>query len=275
MSNQPSKPSTRDKSPDLSLGERSQAKPLQVQRVSTSSARAIQSTISTNVYDQPMPNMIIDERARTYRSVLISSQPSLSIPDKRLVINDDFYQPKSSVFERLGPGKASNQDRSRGSHKRSNVEPIKPAKRLSVDTSDGLFLDPKLRKQSAIRVTYTPLNKNISSTATYVLPITSSLLEVTNKPLQPTKQTPQSGKSIAASENIQRRAANPLQNHQTSTRVQATDGSASVPNINRPQPFKLTPIFPPNKNKVVNLKPGSQCNLNNIAAQAIIQNAPK
>ena len=48
---EPSKPNTRDKSPDLSLGERSQAKPPQVQRTSTSGKRAIPSTTSSIVYN--------------------------------------------------------------------------------------------------------------------------------------------------------------------------------------------------------------------------------
>ena len=248
---EPSKPSTRDKSPDLSLGERSQAKSPQVQRTSTSGTRAIPSRTSTNVYDQ---TIVINEQAKTYRSVLLSSPPSLSIPDKRLVIDDEFYQPKPSVFKRFGPSTASIQEHNHVSHKRSNLEPIRPAKRPSVDTSDGLFLEPKVRKQSAIRVTYIPINKNIAKADTHLLTITSSLLEVTNKPLQSNKQTQQNNKSIIASENSQRRVGNAFHNHSPSTRVQSTGGSAAVTNINKTQLFKLTPVLPPTKNKVVNLK---------------------
>ena len=134
---------------------------------------------------------------------------------------------------------------------------------MSVDTSDGLFLEPKVRKQSAIRVTYTPINKNISKLDTHLLTNTSSLLEVTNKPLQPNKQKPQNNKSIIASENSQRRVVNAFQNHPPSIRVQSTDGAASVTTSSKTQPFKLTPVLPPTKNKVVNLKSSSLCDKSN------------
>ena len=77
----------------------------------------------------------VDGSAKTYGSVLISDPPSRLIQDRRLLINDEFHQRKPSVFERLGSGKPDDQKYISGSHKRNNVEPIKPAKRLSVDTS--------------------------------------------------------------------------------------------------------------------------------------------
>ena len=118
--------------------------------------------------------------AKTYRSVLISDPPGPLVQDKRLVINDEFHQSKPSVFERLGTSKPDDQKYTSGGHKRTNVEPIKSAKRLSVDTSGGLFLDPKVKKQSSIRLTYSPLNKNVISISSKVISNKSSLAEVTN-----------------------------------------------------------------------------------------------
>ena len=137
----------------------------------------------------------------TNRSVLISSPPSLSIPDKRLVINDEFYQPKSSVFKRLGSSSANIQSQSSNSHKRSSVEPIKPAKRLSVDTSDGIILDARARNPSSIRITHAPLKdilRNTTSNAVEVLPHPRSLNEIANKlpPPQSTSWNTQGIKSM-------------------------------------------------------------------------------
>ena len=150
-----SRPSTRDEPSGLSLGERSQFKPPRSQPISMSSdsnsTRVVSPSTSVNACDS---TTFSNEQSKTYRSVLIASPPSFSVPDKRLVIDDKFYQPKPSVFERLGPSTTNNQVQSSKSHKRSNVEPIKPAKRLSVDTSDGLYLDPRSRKSSSIRITH-------------------------------------------------------------------------------------------------------------------------
>ena len=257
----PSKPITCDEPSGLSLGERSQAKPPQGQQT------------STNAHDQPMA---IDTHTKTYRSVLISDPPSFSIPDKRLVIDDAFYQPRSSVFKRLGPSTANNQVQSGNSRKRSNIEPIKPAKRLSVDTSDGISIDSKIRSQSKIKTIHTPLINNAPNKAKNVLINPSSLLEVTNKPAPPLKQPPLCNNSKVTSENARQRAANTVQGRQCNTGMQTTDIPPDpVSSINRSQPFKLIPVVPPAKNKVVKVKESGPCTKSSLAAKATTQSLPQ
>ena len=125
------------------------------------------------------------------------------------------------MFNRLGPIKpVSYQDENQGGHKRDSLEAPRPSKRMSVDASDiRLFLDQSVKRNSSIKINYTPLNKE-------------SLNEVTNKPQQnqPTNRP--------------------------SARVQTTNKPAAIPIINQPPPFKLIPVLPPNKNRSVNIKDG-------------------
>ena len=191
----------------------------------STSTRAVPSSTLISVHDQ---TMCFNESGKTYRSVLISSAPSLSILDKRWVVDDELYQPKSFVFERLGPNTAKKQVQSSKSHKRSNVEPIKPAKRLSVDTSDGIFLDPRARKSSSIRITHASLTDNVSRKSVQVLPLPQSLNEMTNKlpPSQATRRNTQGAKSMPSSENIQPRTGQ-------STNYPSTDDRCANYNIKR------------------------------------------
>ena len=269
----PSKPSTRDEPSGLSLGERFQSKPPQSQRNSRSRTRAFPSATSINVYDQ---TMCFNEQVKMYRSVLVSSPPSLSILDKRLVIDDEFYQPKSSVFKRLGPSTANNQVQSSNSHKRSNFEPIKPAKRLSVDLSDGIFLDSRARNPSSIRITHAPLNDSTTSKSVQVLPPPRSLNEMTNKllPSQATSRNTQGVKSMSTSENIHHRTVHNSRDSRPSTRVQTTDAPVMLPSMHQPLPFKLVPVLPPNKNKVVNVNSSAQSEINKANKQVVVSTAP-
>ena len=136
--------------------------------------------------------------------------------DKRLVINDNFYQPKPSVFNRLRPIKSSNQDEIREGHKRANVEPCKPSKRLSIDTSDPFFLATNVQKQSSIKVTYTSLNKE-------------SITEVTKNP-QPSQSTNQRSRGTPKS--------GTSENSRPPARLQTNKNPAPSPVLNQPKPFR-------------------------------------
>ena len=205
--------------------ERSQNQPLQEQHILTSSDRVTQPKPSVTIHDSSAST--IQEAGgsnKTYRSVLISDPPSPLVQDKRLVINDKFYQRKPSLFERLGSSKPDDQKYTSGGHKRANVEPIKAARRLSVETSGGLFLDPKVRNRASIKIKDTPLNECITRKSDKIFPIQRSLNEMTNKPLlsQAVSRTAQGDKSISTPENMQYRAINLLRTSRPIARAQTT-----------------------------------------------------
>ena len=260
-----SKLSTRDEPSGLSLGERSQAKPIQLQQVSTTNRISRPTTLVMHDQSMSMPvnhSALVNDRndklSRTYRSVLISSPPVPLIKDKRLIINDDFHTSKTSVFERVGSCQIRDQDDALGGHKRINIEPAKPAKRLSVDTSESLSIGPKVRNPPPRKSNYASFNESITKKSNQVPPTPRSLNEMTNKPFSShsTSRTTQGSKSMSTSENTQHRN---FRKDLSSTRVQTTDASTTNPSVNRLLPFKLIPVRPPNKNKIVNINSSNQC----------------
>ena len=269
VTNKPSKLSTRDEPSGLSLGERSQVKPTPIQQDPRSSnlrsADEIPQSALTSIHDQT--TICPNEQRKTYRSVLISSSPGLSAPDKRLVVDDAFYQPKSSVFERLRPNTTNNSAQNNQSHKRSNAEPVKPAKRLSVDTLDGMFLDPRTQRQSSIKIIRAPLTDSFTRKSVQVLPLPRSLNEMTNKPnklppSQATRQNIQGVKNIPSSENKQPRTVHNPKDNRPITRVQTTDSPTIMSTVHQPKPFKLVPVLPPIKNKIATATLGAQSGIN-------------
>ena len=187
-----------------------------------------------------LPNMQPLDQERTYRSVLIADSSANAAQDKRLVINDNFYQHKPSVFKRLGPTKPTNQDEAREANKRANVEPYRPSKRLSVDKSDSLFLAANVRKQSSIKVVYTPLDP---STLNKTRHNKSSLVEVTNKPSK--ISTRQSRMGPSTSENVCYHSNTNRRGDPSSSRAQSTNDSAPSSISNKLQPFKRIFQFKP------------------------------
>ena len=131
-------PSTRDEPSGSSLGERykSQVNSNQSQIKFAFSTIKIKPTTSIKISaDQPTVDHSLNPITRDYRSVLIEEPPTSVIQDKQLVVDDTFYQTKTSVFDRLGTKGFSSQVEHREDHKRSNHEPQGPSKRRTIDLS--------------------------------------------------------------------------------------------------------------------------------------------
>ena len=154
------------------------------------------------------------EPPKNYRSVIMT-EPSQVPQEKKKAIDDNYYSAKASVFNRLGPIKPVSRENIPEYNKQGNGEPHHPAKRLSIDTSEGLYLDSAARKKSSIQVTHNPRDKDSWGKAT------------TNQKCQ---------------------TANPAAIYSSSSRSttmrQTTDQPVATSFIGTTQPFRLVPILP-------------------------------
>ena len=173
---------------------------------------------STINSQQAKRNIQIFERPKDYRSVLIveSSQESVN---NRNVIDDSCYSSKVSVFNRLGSIKPVSSENVLENYKRRNIEPYKPSKRLSVDTSGSLSLSSTNQSKSSIKIMYTPLSEE-------------SLREVTNN------QTGRTTKQLSNTTNKSEVGTVDSTYDGTSfTRRQTTEKPSPIPKVAKAQPL--------------------------------------
>ena len=105
-----------------------------------------------------------------------------------------------------------------------------------------------------------------------VLPLPRSLNETTNKQSLSLaiRRINQGLKSVPSSENIQPRTGHNPRNSRPTTRVQATDAPNISSTVHQPLPFKLVPVLPPSKNKIITTKSGAPSGTNRQAAVSIV-----
>ena len=160
-----SKPSTHDKSSDLSFGERTQ----ETKRDGTSqrlmmsevNVENLSKSSSMSLNDPPRGNVNINPRSTTYRSVLIDEPPNPACVDERVFVNNTSDKPRASIFSRLQRDEHMSRGEDRENKRRSNAEPDHLAKRLSKETLANACPSLTKNRVSSIKVTYNPWNENM------------------------------------------------------------------------------------------------------------------
>ena len=142
-------PSTRDGPSDTSLAERPATANRRFSAQQESTLRVpVLNTTQPRVSVKSMPECV--SKIQQVRSVLITVPNQM--PDQRIIIDDQYYSAKTSVFDRLGSVKlVGRQDENRGLCKRGIVEVPRPSKRRTIDASDVTLSNSSIRLQSSIK----------------------------------------------------------------------------------------------------------------------------